>query len=88
MDNFIDDKKFSPLADRMRPSCIEDFIGQEHIINKNSPLFKAIKNKRVGSSIFYGPPGTGKTTLASIVAASCDGIFKKLRNGSVRGKVF
>lgn len=78
MDNFIDEKKFSPLADRMRPSSIEDFIGQEHIINKNSPLFKAIKNKRVGSSIFYGPPGTGKTTLASIISNSCDGIFKKL----------
>lgn len=78
MENYIDDKKFSPLADRMRPQTIEEFIGQEHIINKNSPLYKAIKNKRVGSSIFYGPPGTGKTTLASIIASSCDGIFKKL----------
>ncbi|MBE5746285.1 MAG: AAA family ATPase [Clostridiales bacterium] len=78
MDNYVDDKKFSPLADKMRPTKIEEFIGQEHIINNNSPLFKAIKNKRVGSSIFYGPPGTGKTTLASIIASSCDGIFKKL----------
>ena len=78
MDNFIDNKKFSPLADKMRPTNIDEFIGQEHIINKNSPLYKAIKNKRVGSSIFYGPPGTGKTTLATIIASSCDGIFKKL----------
>ena len=77
MENLVN-KQYSPLADRMRPKTIENFIGQEHIINKNSPLFKAIKNKRVGSSIFYGPPGTGKTTLASIIASSCDGIFKKL----------
>ncbi len=78
MDNFIIDKKFSPLADRMRPKTIEEFIGQEHIVGKNKPLYKAIKNKRVGSCIFYGPPGTGKTTLANIIANSCDGIFKKL----------
>ncbi|MGN1208584.1 MAG: replication-associated recombination protein A [Christensenellales bacterium] len=78
MDNFIDDKSFSPLADRMRPKTIEEFIGQEHIISENKPLFKAIKNKRVNSLIFYGPPGTGKTTLAQIIASTCDGIFKKL----------
>ena len=78
MDNFIDDKKFSPLADRMRPTKIEDFIGQKHIVGENKPLYKAIKNKKVGNSIFYGPPGTGKTTLATIIANSCDGIFKRL----------
>mgnify|MGYP004529737231 FL=1 len=78
MDNFIDDKKFSPLADRMRPNTIEEFIGQKHIVGENKPLYKAIKNKKVGNSIFYGPPGTGKTTLATIIANSCDGIFKKL----------
>ncbi len=78
MDNFIDNKSFSPLADRMRPQTIDEFIGQEHIIFQNKPLFKAIKNKRVSNLIFYGPPGTGKTTLAHIIASSCDGIFKKL----------
>lgn len=78
MDNFIDDKTFSPLADRLRPQTIEEFIGQEHIISPAKPLYKAIKNKRVSSLIFYGPPGTGKTTLAHIIASSCDGIFKKL----------
>ena len=78
MENFIDDKKFSPLADRMRPTKIEDFIGQKHIVGENKPLYKAIKNKKVGNCIFYGPPGTGKTTLATIIANSCDGIFKKL----------
>lgn len=78
MDNFIDDKSFSPLADRLRPKTIDEFIGQEHIISKDKPLYKAIKNKRVNSLIFYGPPGTGKTTLAQIIASNCDGIFKKL----------
>jgi len=78
MDNFIQDKTFSPLADRMRPTNIDEFIGQEHIVGINKPLYKAIKNKKVGNSIFYGPPGTGKTTLATIIANSCDGIFKKL----------
>lgn len=72
------EKKLSPLADRLRPQSIDDFIGQEHIVGKDKPLYKAIKNSRVGSSIFYGPPGTGKTTLATIIAKSCDGIFKKL----------
>ena len=46
MENFVDDKKFAPLADKMRPTNIDEFIGQEHIINKNSPLYKAIKNLR------------------------------------------
>ena len=78
MDNFIDNKTFSPLADRMRPKTIDEFIGQKHIVGYDKPLFKAIKNKRVNSLIFYGPPGTGKTTLAQIIASSCDGIFKKL----------
>lgn len=68
----------SPLADRMRPNSIEEFVGQKHIVGENKPFFRAIKNRRVGSSIFYGPPGTGKTTLATIIAKSCDGIFKKL----------
>ena len=71
-------ENYKPLADRMRPSSIEDFVGQEHIINENSPLYKSIKNGSVSSMIFYGPPGTGKTTLSYIIANSCNGIFKKL----------
>jgi len=71
-------ENYKPLADRMRPSKIEDFVGQEHIINENSPLYKSIKNGSVSSMIFYGPPGTGKTTLSYIIANSCNGIFKKL----------
>ena len=71
-------ENYKHLADRMRPSKIEDFVGQEHIINENSPLYKSIKNGSVSSMIFYGPPGTGKTTLSYIIANSCNGIFKKL----------
>ena len=74
----IDTKKFSPLAERMRPCNIENFIGQTHIINKNTPLFRAIKNGTVPSCIFYGPPGTGKTTLANIIASSSQSQFFKL----------
>lgn len=68
----------SPLADRMRPNSIDDFFGQEHLIGKNGFLFRAIKANSLGSCIFYGPPGTGKTTLANIIAKTCDGEFKKL----------
>ncbi len=67
-----------PLAERMRPVVLNEFIGQNHIIYPNSPLFIAIKNDKLGSSIFWGPPGTGKTTLAGIVANSTEGAFVKL----------
>ena len=75
MSNF---ESYKPLADRMRPTCLDEFIGQEHIINKNSPLYNSILNKSVSSMIFYGPPGVGKTTLSFIIANTCNGIFKKL----------
>lgn len=68
----------SPLADRMRPTSLDDFVGQKHIVGKDKPLYKSIMNKKVTNSIFYGPPGTGKTTLAYIIATNCDGIFKRL----------
>ena len=71
-------KKFAPLADRMRPATLEEFIGQEHLIYKNSFLSRAIVSNSLGSCIFYGPPGTGKTTLANIIANTCNGIFRKL----------
>ena len=70
--------KYSPLADRMRPSILGDFVGQEHLIHKNSFLVRAISIGEVGSCIFYGPPGCGKTTIASIIANTCNGIFRKL----------
>ena len=68
----------SPLADRLRPQNLEEFFGQVEAINKNSFLYRAIKNDRVPSLIFWGPPGTGKTTLASIIAGQTNSQFLKL----------
>lgn len=71
-------KKFAPLADRMRPSTLSDFIGQDHLVYKNSFLNRAIESNSLGSCIFYGPPGTGKTTIAHIIANSVNAHFRKL----------
>ena len=68
----------APLADRMRPKTISEFIGQSHLIYDNSLISRAIKADKMGSCIFFGPPGTGKTTLASIIANSTKGAFAKL----------
>ena len=75
---FQDTKKFAPLADRVRPTNLDEFVGQSHIIKKGGVIEKAIQNGSLGSCIFYGPPGTGKTTLASIIASNSNAIFKKL----------
>src|SRR6056297_2096469 len=71
-------KQKSPLADRLRPENLEEFFGQEKAVNKDSFLYKAIKNDRVPSLIFWGPPGTGKTTLASLIAGQTNSRFLKL----------
>ncbi len=70
--------RFAPLADRMRPTKMEDFIGQTHIVYPKSFLMRAIESGSLGSCIFYGPPGTGKTTIANLIAKACDGEFRKL----------
>ena len=70
--------KNMPLAARMRPETLEEFIGQEHIIGKNRLLYSAIKADRLTSAIFYGPPGTGKTTLAKIISKETQYPFKQL----------
>ena len=75
---FNDTKKYSPLADRVRPTSLDEFVGQEHIVKKDGVIYKAITNGTLGSCIFYGPPGTGKTTLANIIANCSGAIFKKL----------
>lgn len=64
-----------PLADRMRPRTLDEFIGQEKIVGPGTPLRRAIEAGRVGSIIFWGPPGSGKTTLAYIIVTSCKGEF-------------
>ena len=71
-------KKAAPLAERMRPQVLKDFVGQKHIVAEGSLLWRAIKADRVGSCIFWGPPGTGKTSLANIIANSTDSHFEKL----------
>ena len=67
-----------PLADRMRAETLDEFLGQKHIVNKNSLLFRAIRADKLGSCIFFGPPGSGKTTLANIVSRETKGNFVKL----------
>jgi putative ATPase len=71
-------KKNAPLADRMRPETIAEFVGQKHILGEGKFLNRAIKVDRINSMIFYGPPGTGKTTLAMIIANSTNMNFEKL----------
>ena len=68
----------SPLADRMRPRTLDEFIGQRHIVGPGRLLRRAIEADRMTSSIFYGPPGCGKTTLASIIANTTHSAFVQL----------
>ena len=78
-------KKESPLADRMRPTTIEEVVGQKHIIGKDKLLYRAIKADKLSSVIFYGPPGTGKTTLAKVVANTTSSYFVQI-NATSSGK--
>jgi len=71
-------KKRAPLADRMRPSSLDDFLGQKHIVGRGKLLRRAIEADMLTSSIFFGPPGCGKTTLAHIIAETTDSAFEKL----------
>lgn len=65
----------APLADRMRPGNLKEFVGQEHLVGTNKILQRLVENKELVSLILWGPPGVGKTTLASIVAQSVDAHF-------------
>jgi len=69
---------YRPLADRMRPQTLADYIGQEHIIGPGKTLTQAIENQTLHSMVFWGPPGTGKTTLAKIIANSVQAHFINL----------
>src|SRR5438477_560813 len=68
----------APLAQRLRPRTLDEFVGQQHMLGEGSALRLAIAEDRVRSSVFYGPPGSGKTTLARIVAASTGAAFEEL----------
>lgn len=71
-------KKNAPLADRLRPRTISEFVGQDHLLGEGKFLNRSIKADRINSMIFYGPPGTGKTTLAMIIASNTNKRFEKL----------
>ncbi len=64
-----------PLASRMRPRTLEEFVGQQHLIGENKILRKIIESDHVSSMIFWGPPGVGKTTLAKIIATQTESEF-------------
>ena len=78
-------EKESPLASRLRPSDLEEVVGQQHIIGKDKLLYRAIKADKLSSILFYGPPGTGKTTLARVIANTTSAEFKQI-NATSAGK--
>ncbi|MCL1877657.1 MAG: replication-associated recombination protein A [Defluviitaleaceae bacterium] len=71
-------KKSEPLAARMRPVSLDEWVGQEHIIGKNTLLARAIKADKLRSLVLYGPPGTGKTTLASVISSTTEAVFMQI----------
>ena len=75
----------SPLASRLRPTKLEEVVGQQHIIGKDKLLYRAIKADKLQSVIFYGPPGTGKTTLAKVIAQTTSAEFMQI-NATSAGK--
>lgn len=75
----------SPLASRLRPTTLDEVVGQEHIIGKGKLLYRAIKADKLSSVIFYGPPATGKTTLAKVIACTTSADFMQI-NATSAGK--
>ncbi|MCR5734355.1 MAG: AAA family ATPase, partial [Lachnospiraceae bacterium] len=78
-------EKDAPLAARLRPTTLDEVVGQEHILGKEKLLYRAIKADKLSSIIFYGPAGTGKTTLAKVIANTTSAVFTQL-NATVAGK--
>lgn len=78
-------KTEAPLASRMRPSRLEEIVGQQHILSKDKLLYRAIRADKLGSVIFYGPPGTGKTTIARVIANTTSAEFVQI-NATAAGK--
>lgn len=77
--------KESPLASRLRPTSLEEVVGQQHIIGKDKLLYRAIKADKLSSIILYGPPGTGKTTIAKVIAHTTSAEFMQI-NATAAGK--
>ena len=75
----------APLASRLRPTTLDEVVGQQHIIGKDKLLYRAIKADKLSSIIFYGPPGTGKTTLAKVIANTTSAEFMQI-NATSAGK--
>ena len=75
----------SPLASRLRPTTLDEMVGQQHIIGKDKLLYRAIKADKLSSIILYGPPGTGKTTLAKVIANTTSAEFLQI-NATSAGK--
>ena len=78
-------EKESPLASRLRPRTLDEIVGQEHIIGKDTLLYRAVRADKLSSIILYGPPGTGKTTLAKVIANTTQGEFLQI-NATSAGK--
>ncbi len=68
----------APLAARMRPTSLDEVVGQEHLVGPSGPLRRLIESDRLASIILWGPPGTGKTTLAELVASTTQRNFERL----------
>ena len=78
-------KDESPLASRLRPTTLDEVVGQQHIVGEDKLLYRAIKADKLSSIIFYGPPGTGKTTLAKVIANTTSAEFMQI-NATSAGK--
>jgi len=78
-------EKESPLAAKLRPTTIDEIVGQKHILAKDKLLYRAIKADKISSIILYGPPGTGKTTIAKVIANTTSAVFTQI-NATVAGK--
>jgi putative ATPase len=71
-------KPTEPLADRLRPTSLQEFSGQKHLLSEGKPLYEAIQSGQLHSLVLWGPPGVGKTTLARIIAQQAEADFISL----------